>query len=65
MEGFKGTSGGSTGSPQSSPESLKSGRIVYKNKDMEAYIVLKKPPKGVEYSRSDIANYMASNNLKA
>nr|MCR5626042.1 FapA family protein [Lachnospiraceae bacterium] len=38
---------------------------VYKNKDMEAYIVLKKPPKGVEYSRSDIANYMASNNLKA
>ncbi len=42
----------------------KSCSITYKNGDMEAYIKLGRPPAGVEYTRSDIEEYLSANNVK-
>ncbi|MBQ9504211.1 MAG: DUF342 domain-containing protein [Lachnospiraceae bacterium] len=38
--------------------------VIYKNGDMEAYIKLEKPPKGLDYTREDIEEYLRANNVK-
>ncbi len=38
--------------------------ITLKNQDMEAYIFLRKPPSGVEYTREDITGYLSACNIK-